>query len=156
MEQKRFREICGSFTTGVTVVTTKDERGNPVGMTANSFTSLSLDPPLILFNIDKGASLYETFMKTDSLAINILSKEQQSLSKQFASSGIDRFDGVQYCKDKTGAPILSGVLAYFDCEIEHRYDGGDHTIIIGKVVSGDSEDGEPLVFYKGNYKELTV
>src|SRR5690625_4767871 len=111
MDQKRFREICGSFTTGVTVVTTKVEKGRPVGMTANSFTSLSLAPPLILFNIDKGASLYNTFMETDYLAINILSKEQQDLSKQFSSRGIDRFEGVEYWEDETGSPILSDVLA---------------------------------------------
>lgn len=154
MDQRKFRDICGVFATGVTVVTTNSENDIPVGMTANSFTSLSLEPPLVLFNIDKKASLYDDFMKSNCLAINILSADQQELSRIFSRKGVDRFSGLNYTIDTTGAPILLDTLGYFDCFIKNRLDGGDHVIIIGEVQNGELSDGTPLLFYRGKYAEM--
>ncbi|MFC7394133.1 flavin reductase family protein [Scopulibacillus cellulosilyticus] len=154
MDQRQFRDISGSFATGVTVITTKSECGHPIGMTANSFTSLSLNPPLILFNIAKSSSLYDAFMKSNIFAVNILSAEQENLSRQFSKKNIDRFEGIGYEEDVTGSPILKDVLGYFDCVVKSRYDGGDHTIIIGETKNGAVKDGDPLIFYRGKYARL--
>lgn len=151
MDPRTFRDIAGRFATGVTVITTIDSSGNPVGMTVNSFTSLSLDPLLVLFNIDKKATLYDEFMKTESFGVNILCREQEELSNHFSKRGIDRFDGVTYTQDVTGAPILNGVLAYIDCTVTKRFEGGDHTIVLGEVQGGQWYDKEPLLFYGGKY-----
>lgn len=154
MNQRKFRDICGSFATGVTVVTTKGKNDKPIGMTANSFTSLSLEPPLVLFNIDKKASLYNDFMTNNCFAVNILSSDQQELSRKFSKRGVDRFQGVSYTEDITGAPILIDTLGYFDCLIKERVDSGDHIIVIGEVQNGELGDGKPLVFYQGKYTQI--
>lgn len=154
MDGRTFRNIAGRFATGVTVVTTINKQGRPVGMTANSFTSLSLDPPLVLFCIGKSASLFSDFMEASAFAVNILAEEQEELSRRFAAKEIDRFAGVSYLTAKTGAPILKDVLGYFDCQVEARYEGGDHIIMIGRVVDGLERDGAPLVFYGGKYGRL--
>lgn len=154
MDSRKFRNIAGRFATGVTVVTSVDKQGRPVGMTANSFTSLSLDPPLVLFCIDKKASLYPVFMGASAFAVNILSAEQEHLSRQFAAKDIDRFAGVAYREGVTRSPILDDVLGYFDCQVEARYDGGDHTIMVGRVVDGQERDGAPLIFFSGQYQRL--
>ena len=154
MDQRKVRDISGTFATGVTVVTTKDASGKPVGMTANSFSSLSLNPPLVLISIDKGASLYKHFMETNFFAINILSEKQEHLSRQFSRKNIDRFEGVNYAEGVTGTPILSDTIGYFDCAVNNYYDGGDHTIIIGEVKNGEGRDGKPLLFHRGKYVQI--
>lgn len=154
MESRKFRDISGSFATGVTIITTKNEEGVPVGMTANSFTSLSLDPPLVLINVDKKSSLYSAFIQAESFAVNILSSSQEELSRRFSTRNIDRFEGVGFEEDATGAPILPNVIGYFDCEKVQQYDGGDHVIIIGKTKSGEVREGEPLLFFKGKYRNI--
>lgn len=151
MEQRTFRDISGTFATGVTVMTSKDKYSNPIGMTANSFTSLSLSPTLVIFNIDKKASLYNHFMETGCFAVNILAADQEYLSRQFSQRDIDRFEGVDYKEDITGAPVLKDVIGYFDCTVKDRLDGGDHIIIIGEVKGGRASAGSPLVFYRGKY-----
>lgn len=151
MDSREFRNIVGNFATGVTVITTKI-KGTPIGFTANSFTSLSLEPKLVLFNIDKGSSNYDAFMDTDHFAVNILAHDQMDVSKQFAQKDVDRFAGIDYEEKVTGSPVLTGTLAYLDCKVANRYDGGDHTIIIGEVVDGkETSEKEPLIFYKGKY-----
>ena len=154
MDDRAFRDIVGNFSTGVTVITTENNLLEPIGFTANSFTSLSLNPKLVLFNIDKKSSLYKSFMDAEHFAINILANDQIDLSKKFSKSGIDRFDGVDYYKDITGSPILQGSLAYLDCKIQNRYEGGDHTIVIGEVLSADTQPNSPLVFFQGKYLEV--
>lgn len=151
MDQRTFRDISGTFATGVTIITSIDKDSNPIGMTANSFTSLSLSPSLVLFNIDKNASLYNDFMETDCFAVNILAADQAYLSKQFSKKGIDRFAGVDYEGITTGAPVLKDVIGYFDCHVKDRLDGGDHVIMIGEVKGGQARAGNPLVFYRGKY-----
>lgn len=154
MNKREFRDIAGRFATGVTVMTTKTEQGYPVGMTANSFTTLSITPPLVIFNIGKKVSLFNDFKKTNRFAVNILAANQKELCKQFSTSNIDRFEGVNYEEDVTGAPILHGVIGYFDCVIKERYEGGDHIIIIGEVKGGAQREGDPLIFFKGEFSKL--
>ncbi|MDA3129975.1 flavin reductase family protein [Aliibacillus thermotolerans] len=133
MDSREFRNIVGNFATGITVITTKSKE-TPMGFTANSFTSLSLEPKLVLFHIDKGSSNYNVFMETDHFAVNILANDQMDVSKQFAQKDVDRFAGIDYEEKVTGSPVLTGTLAYLDCKVVNRYDGGDHTIVIGEVV----------------------
>lgn len=154
LDQRKLRDIAGTFATGVTVLTTRDADGKPVGMTANSFTSLSLDPALVLITINKDASLYNTFMEADFFGINILSEHQEYLSRQFSRKNIDRFEGVSFETGVTGAPLLPETIGFFDCAVSNIYDGGDHTIIIGEVKDGDARDKNPLVFYKGRYTNI--
>lgn len=154
MDQREIRNIAGTFATGVTVITTREANGKPVGMTANSFTSLSLNPPLVLFSIDKNASLYETFMNTKYFAINILSEDQEVLSRQFSKRNIDRFEDVSYEKGVTGTPILNDTIGYFDCAVHTYYDGGDHTIVVGEIKNGEAREGNPLLFYRGKYNKV--
>lgn len=151
MDPRKFRDISGTFATGVTVITTRGTNDHPVGMTANSFSSLSLSSSLVLINIGKDASLYHSFMRTEYFAVNILSAVQEAMSRQFFRKNIDRFEGAACEEDVTKAPILKDTLAYFDCIVLHRYDGGDHTVIIGETKSGKERDGDPLLFYKGKY-----
>lgn len=150
MDSREYRNIAGNFCTGVTVITTCVS-GRLVGMTANSFTSLSLDPMLVLFNIDKGSSTYQDFLKADGFAVNMLSSAQEHLSRQFARHDIDRFNGVDFHEDVTGSPILDETLGHFDCKVWKLYDGGDHTIVIGEVLSGQSVEKSPLAFFGGKY-----
>src|SRR5690625_89119 len=154
MDQRQVRTIAGTFATGVTVVTTIGTNGKPVGMTANSFSSLSLNPPLVLVSINKGASLYKDFMETDFFGINILSEYQENVSRHFSRKNIDRFAGIPYEEGITGAPILPDTIGYFDCAVHHFYDGGDHTIIIGEIKHGEVKEGEPLLFYRGKYRKI--
>jgi flavin reductase (DIM6/NTAB) family NADH-FMN oxidoreductase RutF len=154
IDSKAFRNILGSFATGVTVVTTKDSAGKPVGMTANSFSSLSLDPPLVLWSIAKSASLYTEFTAAESFAIQILAKGQQHLSNQFSRKGIERFDGISYETNNRGVPLLNDCLARFDCELFSQADGGDHTIIVGYVAAMEELQLDPLIFHKGAYRTL--
>ncbi|SER86626.1 flavin reductase family protein [Psychrobacillus sp. OK032] len=154
MDDRAFRDIVGNFCTGVTIITTMNGDLQPIGFTANSFSSLSLNPKLVLFSIDKNASTYKDFMNTEHFAVNILSTNQLDLSKQFSKRGINRFEGVNFTKDVTGSPILNGSLAYLDCKITNFYEGGDHTIVIGEVLSADAREEKPLAFFQGKYIDI--
>ncbi|WP_067932459.1 flavin reductase family protein [Alicyclobacillus kakegawensis] len=155
MDSRTFRNIAGSFATGVTVVTTRRANGDPVGMTVNSFTSLSLDPLLVLVTIAKSASLFDDFAGARGFVVNILSATQEWVSRQFAAKGVDRFAGVDFSDGTLGLPVLAGVLGFFECHTVQRYDGGDHLILVGEVRDGQCTNGEPLLFYQGQYRRLT-
>ncbi|MCL6599478.1 MAG: flavin reductase family protein [Alicyclobacillus macrosporangiidus] len=154
MDSRTFRNIAGTFATGVTVVTTRRADGRPVGMTVNSFTSLSLNPPLVLVTIAKNASLFDDFVGAEGFVVNILSAAQEWVSRQFAAKGVDRFAGVDFSKGITGLPVLAEVLGYFECETVQRYEGGDHVILVGEVQHGDFTAGRPLLFFMGKYEQL--
>ncbi|WP_085991182.1 flavin reductase family protein [Oceanobacillus senegalensis] len=155
MDARDFRDIVGNFSTGVTVITTKNGEQKSIGFTANSFTSLSLNPKLVLFSIDKKSSTYNEFMETKHFAINILASDQVDVSKQFSKRGVDRFEGVAFYEDASGSPILPDTLAYLDCKVTDHCAGGDHTIVIGEVLSGKADpEKEPLIFFKGKYVNL--
>ncbi len=146
-----FRRALGCFATGVAVVTTVDGEGEPVGMTVSSFNSVSLDPPLVLWSIANDAQSYESFMAADHFAVNVLTMEQKELSSRFATKGIDKFEGLDCRAGQHGMPILPDYAACFECSTEYRYEGGDHKIIVGRVLYMEDRETDPLIFYRGRF-----
>lgn len=146
-----YRQVLGSFMTGVTVVTTVDADGRYRGITANSFTSVSLAPPLVLFCVDYRAASYETFQRAEGFVVHILSSEQQELAKTFASKSETKFDGVDVSPGYGGSPILDNVHAWLECKFHDAVIAGDHAIIIGEVVRYRAEPARPLGFYQGRF-----
>ncbi|MEM7293076.1 MAG: flavin reductase family protein [Pseudomonadota bacterium] len=146
------RRALGAFMTGVTVVTTIDESGSATGFTANSFTSVSLDEPLVLFCLAGNSSNREIYLNAGKFAMNVLGEDQRSISNTFASPRAeDRFAGVEWSTAATGSPILAGSAAWFDCTLHETVEAGDHVIVIGKVLAFDSSAANPLGYWKGNY-----
>jgi 3-hydroxy-9,10-secoandrosta-1,3,5(10)-triene-9,17-dione monooxygenase reductase component len=146
------RRILGQFVTGVTVVTARDPAG-PVGITANSFTSVSLDPPLVLFCVGWNSSSGRRIQRAGAFSVNILGREQERVSRQFAATAGNRFASVATTPGATGAPILDDALAYLECRIAEVLEGGDHAIVVGRVIEADTlRDGEPLAFFRGSYR----
>lgn len=139
---------------GVSIITTLDGQGGPCGFTASSFSSVSLDPPMVLFCLGLESSVTETFLKANAFAAHILSSKQQALSNQFAASGADRFEGLEIRSGYEGIPILAGSLAVLECRIVHRYPGGDHIIVVGEVEAVQVGEGNPLLYFKGQYETL--
>ena len=151
------RQTLGSFATGVVVATTLDARGNPKGFTANSFTSVSLDPPLVLVCVDKRASCYPAFAGTAHFAVNILCEAQQHVSRAFASKSPDKFADMPWVPGVTGSPIFPDSTAWLDCELHNRVEAGDHLIVIGRVLSfGHSPAKPPLGYHRGSYIAFAV
>ena len=149
---KQFRKAMGCFATGVTNVTTQDDQDQPYGLTVNSFTSVSLDPILVLVCLDNSLSGLEIFKKSNKFAVNVLAEDQQDLSNHFAQSGTDR-SHAPYTSGTIGVPILKGVLATIECTVVRWYWGGDHTIMIGEVqqVNSTQHKKTPLLFLQGRY-----
>jgi flavin reductase (DIM6/NTAB) family NADH-FMN oxidoreductase RutF len=151
LDRLDLRRAFGSFATGVTVVTTRDKAGNVYGFTANSFTSVSLDPPLLLVNIAKTAFGLDVFTHADWFAVNILAESQKNLSNVFASKGADKFKSVDWTEKKTGSPVFDGVIGWFDCASYQQVDAGDHIILIGRVLDYGYNADSPLGFCRGAY-----
>ena len=151
-DRQDFRRALGQFSTGVTVVTTRASDGRRVGMTANSFSSVSLDPPLVLWSLSRNAPSVADFTGASHFAINVLAAHQHHLSRRFATPLPDKFGGVDCCEGTAGVPLLDGAIARFVCRNVRQYDGGDHLIFIGEVERYDRVDGEPLVFHAGHYQ----
>lgn len=154
IEKQHFRRICGKFASGITVATVLDASGNAHGMTANSFTSVSMAPPLVLVCVDHRTRVLEHFRASEHFGINILGAGQRELSDKFAGSGYDRFQGVTWYAGQTGAPLLPEVLATIECARVNVVTAGDHDIVIGEVLHADCQDGDPLVFYCSQYRSL--
>ena len=154
IDTRELRNALGAFATGVTIVTTIDGSGGPVGMTANSFASVSLDPPLVLWSVSRGHDVFQAFYGSDYYAVHVLGQDQQEASNRFANADIDRFDGVEYDRGVGGLPLLKTYCARFQCRVEHRYDGGDHVILVGRVVEMDHRPSDPLIFHGSEYKQL--
>lgn len=154
MDKEAFREACARFATGITVATVIGTDGKPQGLTANSFSSVSWNPPLVLVCVDHRAAVHEHFYASESFAINILGDAQRELSVRFASPGEDRFKEIEWTRGTTGAPLISGALAQLDCRTTHRHVAGDHTIFVGEVVQAAVHDGRPLVYFYRNYRSL--
>ena len=153
--EKDFKQCLGSFVTGVTIVTTIDASFEPQGVTISSFSSLSLEPQMVTFNLCKASCLHSKLLNSDGFAVNILSSKQFALSQKFSESSSDRWNGIKYELGQHGCPILNGVSAFIECLTDNIYDGGDHSIITGKVINLQlAEEAEPLVYYKGNYFSL--
>ena len=148
---RRFRDVLGRFCTGVTVVTSMSD-GQPVGMTCQSFTSVSLDPPLVLFCAAKTSRAWPLIQRAGFFCVNLLSHDQLELSNGFASKGADKFAGVTWRPSETGAPLLEGVLGWVDCTVYAVHEAGDHYVVVGRVIDLGVEDApHPLLFYKGQY-----
>lgn len=147
---RELRTALGGFVTGVTIVTTTVE-GRPAGFTANSFTSVSLDPPLILACIGKSSSNFENFQKVDRFCVSVLAESQRNVSQQFASKVADRFAGIEWSVGELGNPIIDKSVSWFDCTLNQRIDAGDHLILIGQVHEFGHNIGTPLAYCRGHY-----
>ena len=147
-----FRAALGMFATGVTIVTARNAAGTPVGLTANSFNSVSLAPPLVLWSLARSAGSMPHFARGSHYAINILAADQHALAERFAGKAADRFEGVAFRDGAGGAPILDGSAAVFECFNRSRYEEGDHVIFVGEVERCTSRAGaQPLIFHGGKY-----
>ena len=152
LDPRQFRNALGNFATGVTVVTAcNPENGELVGVTANSFNSVSVDPPLVLWSLDRGSFSLQSFEAADHFIVNVLAADQVNLSQRFARSSDDKFTKLDYGKGIGGAPLLSGCAASFECKKSFTYEGGDHLIFVGEVQQFTSTDRSSLVFHRGSY-----
>ncbi len=149
------RQALGAFATGVTIVTTRaPESGEPVGFTANSFTSVSLEPPLLLVCLAHTAASYKMFCAAESFAVNVLAAEQQETAMLFATRGADKFGPTLWHPGAMGAPLIEGCLARFDCAMHQRVAAGDHDIIMGRVIGFSRHEGEALLYHGGAFQRL--
>ncbi|WP_206081048.1 flavin reductase family protein [Marinobacter orientalis] len=146
------RNTLGNFATGVTVITATGEDGEPIGITANSFSSLSLDPPLILWSLGVKSPNLDAFIEGRCFSVNILSAEQEALAMQFARPAEDKFAGVDVRSSAEGVPLLVESLARLECRVEFTRVAGDHLLIVGRVLRFASEEGKPLLFYQGSFQ----
>ena len=151
IDPTELRRCLGSFVTGVTVITVLDDNGAPIGMTANSFNSVSLDPPLIVWSLRTNAQTFDTYSKARRFVVNILAEDQIDISNQFARSGADRFAGVGTTPGIDGIPLIDGCAAYFECLTEATYPGGDHLLFLGRVERIVGSTRKPLAFGAGKY-----
>lgn len=145
-----FKKAMGNYPTGVTVVTAFDENEKPIGLTVNSFASVSLDPLLILWSIEKKVFTYETFKKIDKFAVNILASDQKEVALLFATKNADRFGNSNWEKSEYGLPIIEGALASLQCKTFQAVEAGDHTVLIGEVMDIHVEDKDPLLYHRRN------
>jgi flavin reductase (DIM6/NTAB) family NADH-FMN oxidoreductase RutF len=154
LDGKELRRVMGLFATGVTIITTRDTKGNFYGLTANAFTSLSLSPPLVLICIDRKAETFAHFYDSKCFVVNVLAESQQELSTRFAKSGGDKFAGVAHRRGHLGVPVIEGAIAALECRITETHDAGDHVIHIGEVEHVEINDGRPLLFFRGQYRQI--
>jgi 3-hydroxy-9,10-secoandrosta-1,3,5(10)-triene-9,17-dione monooxygenase reductase component len=150
----KFRTVLGHFATGVTVVTGRGDDG-PLGLAATAFSSVSLDPPLVLLCMARTSSTWPKIRRSGSFAVNFLSERQEEVSRRFGGRGGDRFAGLGWKPGDTGSPVFSDALAFVECTIEAEYAAGDHVIVVGRVVDlGVIQEGRPLIFWRGGYGSL--
>jgi 3-hydroxy-9,10-secoandrosta-1,3,5(10)-triene-9,17-dione monooxygenase reductase component len=154
-DPRDFRRALSMFGTGVTIVTARAEDGTPVGMTANSFNSVSLDPPMVLWSLAKSARSLAVFHAAEHWNVHILANDQDSLSNRFARAGEDKFTGLPLDASHTAAPLLPGCSARFQCRTVFRYEGGDHIIFVGEVIGFDRSERAPLLYVSGAYALAT-
>lgn len=154
-DPRHYRTALGWFATGVTIITARSSAGDLIGITANSFNTVSLDPPLVLFSLDRRAYSLPAFHQAGHFAINVLRDDQRHLSQIFATALIDKWDNVSYELWNTGCPILTDALASFECKTQHIYDGGDHLIFVGRVDKlRYNSEGPPLLYFRGAYHRI--
>jgi flavin reductase (DIM6/NTAB) family NADH-FMN oxidoreductase RutF len=153
---EEFRRACGRFAAGVTIASVMDQSQTPHGVTVSSFTSLSLDPPLILICLGHAAVSLKSFRAAEYFGINILGEDQRALSEHFARKGHDRFHAVDWQRGETGVPLIAGVLAHIECAAVRRVSAGDHDILIGRVVRASVHKGEPLIHFASRYRRLSA
>ncbi len=154
-DSRAFRDALGHFATGVAVVSAAGEAG-PLGLTINSFASVSLEPPLILWSLDKGSDRFAALMKASHFAVNMLGGEARELAQLLACKGQSGLGGETVRMSARGLPLLACAIAHFECSVEHRYEGGDHVIFVGRVLAFDhTSHSDPLIYYRGRYRALS-
>lgn len=156
LDSKEFRNALGQFATGVTVITSVNSQDDPVGVTASSFNSVSLEPPLVLWSLAKNADSLAAYQTSGYFCVHILSSEQEALSQRFAARGTDKFAGLEWDKGIGSVPLLSDYAAQFQCKTTYQYEGGDHVIFVGEVLEYQVRDDQPLVFHRGGYATAKV
>ncbi len=151
IDAPQFRAVLSRFASGVTVVTSRDAEGRDYGMTVSAFSSLSLDPPLVLVCIDQSAAWHDVLPRATHFNVHILGETQEAISRRFASERADRFVDVSHTRGDNGLVKLTGVIALLECRITARHPGGDHSIVVGEVERAHADDGEPLLYFRGTY-----
>jgi 3-hydroxy-9,10-secoandrosta-1,3,5(10)-triene-9,17-dione monooxygenase reductase component len=150
LDQARFREVLGHFATGVTIVTALEE-GEPVGFSCQSFAALSLNPPMVILAPAKSSTSWPRIARAGAFCVNILGEHQEAICRAFAVSGGDKFDGVDWTPGVTGSPLITGCLASVECTLGAIYEGGDHELVTGHVVTMEIGEGSPLIFYRSGF-----
>lgn len=154
ISKDEFRRALGRFASGVTVITTRDASGRKHGITVSAFCSVSLAPPLVLICIDKHTGSHHAFEENEFFAVNILREDQQHYSDRFASHLPDKFDGIEFTENADGIPVLKDALVNLECRRVNAHDSGDHTIYVGEIKRATVTDGDPLIYFHGNYRKL--
>jgi len=149
-----FRRACGRFSTGVAIASVLDAQGTPHGLTVSSFTSASLEPPLILICLGHRVSVIDAFRASAHFGINVLAENQRDLAERFSRKGQDRFDALNWRRGETGVPILAGVLAAIECAVRQRFTAGDHDVFVGEMVGARVAGGAPLIHFASHYRRL--
>lgn len=159
MDQRFWRDAMGRFATGVTVITTVGEKSEPLGMTANAFTSLSLDPPMVLICVDKKSETLKGLLATKRFCVHLLAEDQESVSRVFSKKGgSEKFDHLSWSMSEWGVPVLEGSLAHVECQVSQVVEGGDHLVCFGEGLSLEVSESKhrPLLFYQGKYQSLPL
>ncbi|MCC6341774.1 MAG: flavin reductase family protein [Bryobacterales bacterium] len=154
LSEDQFRRVCSRFATGVAIAAVVDESGAPHGLTINSFTSVSLDPPLVLICISYHTPLLQRFLQASHFGLSFLKADQWEISDRFAMRVDDRFDGIPYQTGQFGAPLLSSCLASMECAMRQILDGGDHAILMAEVMAAETGGGDPLLFFDSSYQNM--
>jgi flavin reductase (DIM6/NTAB) family NADH-FMN oxidoreductase RutF len=154
IDARDFRRSLGQFASGVTVVTTRDAAGRPQGLTASSFCSVSLDPPLVLVCVDNRLEARRAIEESRIFAVSVLSETQESISRRFAGGGPDKFTGIELVEGSDGAPLVCGALAHLQCRLAAAHVAGDHTIFVGEVLLLTASPGRPLLYHESAYRRL--
>jgi flavin reductase (DIM6/NTAB) family NADH-FMN oxidoreductase RutF len=153
---EEFRRACGRFATGVAIASAMDAHGIPHGLTVSSFTSVSLDPPLVLICLGHAVTSIEVFRKASHFGISVLGEDQRAVSERFARKGEGRFDGLEWHRGETGVPLLKRALAEIECAVERCIAAGDHDIFISEMVRGRTHKGKPLIHFASHYHRLAT
>lgn len=153
IDTSEFRRVIGHFPSGVSVVTTRTPAGAPCGLTASAVCSLSLQPTLLLVCVEKGADTHDCIAQAGYFAVNVLAEGKgETLARRFATAEAgEKFTGVAFREERTGAPVLDEALAWMDCRVAGQVEGGDHTVFMGEVMAAGADEGTPLVYYRGGY-----
>lgn len=154
IDPSEFRSALGRFATGVTIVTTRDPEGRLYGVTVNSYNSVSLDPPLILWSLARSSNSMDAFDRSGAFAVHILGADQEDLARRFATRGNKKFVGLETRPGVKGVPLFDNCLAHFECTTEKRFGGGDHVIFLGRVVNFEACDNPPLLFHLGRFARI--
>jgi flavin reductase (DIM6/NTAB) family NADH-FMN oxidoreductase RutF len=150
-----FRRALGQFAAGVTVVTTRDGKGRSLGLTVTAFSSVSLDPPLVLVCVDHRSEAHIGFRHAGLFGVSILAEGQEEVSRRFAAGGPAKFAGLELAKGTTGVPLIPGSVAHLECRVKASLDAGDHTIYVGEVLAVDVKPGRPLLYHDRDYRRLS-